>query len=528
MYSPFLIKSSCFFLVVAAAPAAEIAQGNARVSLSTLGDQGNGKSDAAVISGDGRVVAFVSRATNLVPGDTNGTPDVFVRDVSGQTRCVSVSSAGAFADKECLNPSISADGRYVAFDSAASNLVPGDTNGRRDVFIHDLLNSTTVRVSLGIAGAEANGNSEAPSLSADGRTVAFTSAASNLVPGDTYGDDIFVRDLLTGQNTLVSISSQGVHANDVSYTPAISADGRTVAFVSQANNLVPGDTNGDNDIYVHDLQTGFTTRASLSSSGQQGSAHAFLPAISGDGRLVAFYSSASEFVAGDTNDHYDVFVHDRVLAITTRVSLSSHGAQGDASSNSPRFSSDGRFIAFDSSATNLVPGDSNGTHDAFIHDLATGQTSFASVTERRAPGNRSSTDPTLSANGRYVAFESDAVDLVPGDTNRERDIFVHDFGAAPVLTVAGNCPGPISLRVAGVPAGGRVAIAYGAAGTYPLSSYPCRWLVLALAHPSLGALATANGAGEVVLNFRAPMVICGLSLQALDADRCLLSNTVVL
>ncbi|MEG4109299.1 hypothetical protein [Microcoleus sp. S13_C5] len=273
---------------------------------------------------------------------------------------VSVDSAGNQGNSFSYTPSISPDGRFVAFTSDASNLVPGDTNNSYDIFVRDTLTNTTSRVSLDSAGNQGNRNSYRPSISAGGRFVAFESDASNIVPGDTNNtNDIFVRDTLTNTTTRVSIDSAGNQANDASDGASISADGRFVAFDSYASNLVPGDTNNTNDIFVRDTLTNTTTRVSVDSAGNQQNFSSFfnVSSISADGRFVAFTSFASNLVPGDTNAYTDIFVRDTLTNTTTRVSFGSAGNQGNSVSQSPSISADGRFVAFTSFASNLVPGD---------------------------------------------------------------------------------------------------------------------------------------------------------------------------
>lgn len=350
------------------APARAAAAETTRVSVSSAGAEGNGNGYSTSTSADGRFVAFVSNASNLIGGDTNGLPDVFVRDRrAGSTRRVSVSSAGAQGNGNSFSPSISADGRFVAFYSSASNLVGGDTNGSYDVFVRDRQTGKTRRVSVSSAGSQGDGRSSAPSISANGRLVAFESLASNLVGGDTNGSsDVFVRDRRTDTTRRISVSSAAVQGDGASVDPSISPDGRLVAFGSLASNLVGGDTNGSSDVFVRDRQTGKTRQVSVSSAGTGGNGQSHAPSISFDGRFVAFYSDASNLVGADANGTFDVFVRDRQTGRTRRVSVSSTGVEGDGVSTSPSISADGRFVSFDSLASNLVGGDTNGAYDVFV------------------------------------------------------------------------------------------------------------------------------------------------------------------
>src|SRR6266508_1421320 len=234
--------------------------------------------------------------------------------------------------------SISADGRYAAFASSASTLVAGDTNGVRDVFVRDAVSGSTSRVSLGGSGAQGNKASgsggEAPSLSEDGRYVAFSSSASNLVVGDTNRAlDVFVRDRQAGTTARVSVATGGGEGSGTSSSPSISADGRYVAFFSYASNLVSGDTNNTTDVFVHDRQTGTTTRVSVATGGGEGNGASSSSSASADGRYVAFGSHASNLVDGDTNNNGDVFVHDRQTGTTTRLSVATGGGEGNGASS---------------------------------------------------------------------------------------------------------------------------------------------------------------------------------------------------
>ncbi len=290
------------------------------------------------------------------------------------TERVSVATGGAQATGTSFTGAISADGRFVAFYSDAINLVSGDTNAAFDVFVHDRQTGTTERVSVATGGVQAiGGDSYAPSISADGRFVAFYSLATNLVSGDTNAAfDVFVHDRQTGTTERVSVATGGAEANNTSLYPVISADGRFVAFWSDATNLVSGDTNAAYDVFVHDRQTGTTERVSVATGGGQATGGSYSPSISADGRFVAFYSLATNLVGSDTNGKADVFVHDRQTGTTERVSVATNGAQatGGDSAN-PAISADGRFVAFESDATNLIGGDGNGFRDIFVRDRGT-------------------------------------------------------------------------------------------------------------------------------------------------------------
>ncbi|MFN0007343.1 MAG: TolB family protein [Planctomycetota bacterium] len=418
---------------VIAAPAG--AQFTQRVSLDSSGVQANaGSPGQPSISADGRYVVFESSATNLVPGDTNGVVDVFVRDrLTATTARVSVDSSGAQGDGESLGPTISADGRYVAFYSAATNLVLSDTNAVTDVFVHDRQTGVTELASVDSAGNQGDGVCYYPTLSADGRYVAFRSAATNLVPSDTNGSyDIFVRDRQSATTERVSVDSASAQSDgDSGLHPVISSDGRFVVFYSGGTNLVPGDTNGFFDVFLRDRVSATTVRASLGSGGAEANANCSLASVSADGRYVAFQSSATNLVAGDTNAAIDVFVRDLLAGTTVRASVSSAGVQGNADSIYPSIASSGRILSFFGPATNLVPGDTNGRRDVFVRDLQASTTERVSVDTFGAQCD-ADTDyyPFLSADARYVVFPSLASNLAAGDTNGAVDVFLHDRAAA--------------------------------------------------------------------------------------------------
>lgn len=507
------------------------------------GEPANGNATAASLSADGRFVAFVSSANNLVAGDANGFSDVFLYDrdtdtlslvsagpggvaanhnssdvaisadgrylayasaatnltatpvpnesvyvydrVLGHTEIASVSSDGTPGNIQSRRPAISADGRHVAFQSFSNNLVPDDTNNTPDVFVRDRQTGTTERVSVSASGVQANDSSQNPTLSADGRYIAFDSFATNLVSGDTVTRDVFVRDRQTGSLVRASVTSAGIGGNGASLLPQLSGDGRYLAFSSDAANLVAGDTNGDTDTFRRDLQTATTTRVSVSSLGAQSSGDSLLPLISGDGRQVMFETESWSLDASDLNDFADSFVHDtadattrpvvriaygtqaagrsvqarisgmpaaRQLAFTSnaanlvpgdvtplydafvralatgateRVSVASDGGQANSDGYHPQLSSDARYAAFYSYATNIAGGNPLGI-DVFVRDRATSTTELASVNSAGEPGNSQNSGFAFSGNGRYVAIHSTSTNLVAGDTNGVRDIFLRD------------------------------------------------------------------------------------------------------
>lgn len=342
-----------------------------RISVSSGGQQANGPSHSAggapAMSDDGQVVAFYSDATNLVGNDTNGKRDVFVRVRGpGTTELISVASDGITqGNGPSVSPGISADGRFVAFQSLASNLVPGDTNGVADIFVRDRVAHTTERVCGGVQG---NGASSAPAISADGNVVAFASAATNLVPGDTNGQlDIFVCNRSTGAIERVSVASNGTQGNGDSILPAINGDGTVVGFKSLADNLVSGDNNNLVDVFVRDRTAGTTERISVNINGGDANDFSFPPSISRDGRYVAFGSFGTNIVPNDINHSSDVFVRDRRNAFTVQVDKNANGdaANGGVPDIAPAISGDGKQIAFVSFATNLVANDTNGVADVF-------------------------------------------------------------------------------------------------------------------------------------------------------------------
>lgn len=397
-----------------------------RVDVSSSGGQADaGSAGRPALSADGNLVAFTSAATNLIPGVTGGRDNVYLHSrSSGGLELVSVTPDGGEPNGASSNPDLSADGRYIAFQTAATDLVPGGPAA--EVVVYDRVAHTTTPVS--VAGKRA-ADGQNPSISDDGRYVAFQSDNPDLAQGAKGTGNppyVYVRDLAKQKTMLVSVDGAGKFLGNFSRNPAISGNGRYVAFQS---NLVSGTANGSS-VFVHDLQTGSTVEVSVNSAGDTAArGDASAPSISSDGRYIAFDASAQNLVPGDTNQAQDVFVHDMLTGQTTRVSLDGAGNQADDSSDllsaGPQISADGRYVTFESAATDLVAGDTNAVADVFVHDLQTGTTTRASVDGAGGQADGASSEPAVDGDGSVVAFLSSATDLVPGDTNGVSDSFVH-------------------------------------------------------------------------------------------------------
>ena len=404
-----------------AAPAA--GQVTTRVSLTAEGGQANRSSFNAAISADGLHVAFESEATNLVRDDGNQQLDVFVRDLAtGVTERVSVSSEGVEGDDISFEPRISADGRFVAFTSRASNLIPHDLNDALDVFVRDRLLGTTELVSRSSTGVYGDLASFCTDLSPDGNLVVFHSAANELVPGDFQDDtDVFVRDRAQGLTERVSVSTAGVEGNFSSSSGTISADGRFVAFRSAADNLAPdtsgGGPTGFADIFLRDRQAGTTALISVSTAGLQVNAQSNTPDISADGRFVAFTCTGHLVEAGQPAGQMDMYVRDLVAGTTELANLDSSGAVLDVSMMRCTLSADGRYVVLDT----LL-----GYQPTHLRDRIAGATQLVGVgTDGTIAATMIEQQP-ITADGRFVVFESFSGELVADDTNNASDIFLRD------------------------------------------------------------------------------------------------------
>ncbi|MFO1199563.1 MAG: hypothetical protein U1E86_21605 [Burkholderiaceae bacterium] len=395
------------------------------VSLTSSGAAANGDSIVSDVSADGRYVLVGTLATNFWISDGNGLFDWYRKDLlTGAMQ--TVSEKGAYSGGLGTPPeaAISGDGRFVLFVSDSINLTPLDLNGSKDVFLRDMQTNAVTLVSSSSANVQGERDSYAPDISTDGRYAVFTSFSPNLVAGDTNGTyDIFRKDLLTGLTERVSASSTGVLGNARSENASVSADGRYVVFESFADNLVAGDTNGVLDVFRKDMLTGAIDLVSKSAFGVPGSANSYMASVSANGRYVAFVSQATNLVAGDTNGTTDVFVKDLTTGALVVASSSGDGVLGDQASLFPVISDNGRYVAFASNAGNLADGDGNGATDVFRKDVFSGDLILVSHNDAGAAGNASSYLPAISPDGSRITFTSDAVNLSTVDSLLARDIF---------------------------------------------------------------------------------------------------------
>ena len=422
-----------------------------RVSVNSAGEEGNdasGSLSPPAISADARFVAFDSTATNLIAGG-NLPFNIFVHDrQTGSIEIVSVSSNGRQGEGLSSFPDISDDGRFVAFDSDAPNLVRGDRNGITDVFRHDRATGETILVSVTSDEQQGDTSSHAPAISADGRFIVFH-ANSPLVPEDTNDTtDVYIRDVQAGTTALVSVALDGTAGNNTSFIQDISGDGRFVVFVSDATNLIANDVvDNEPNVYVRDLVAGSTELASVSTDGTRANVLFFdVPSISADGRFVAF-STIDSLVPEDTQQFsLDIYLRDRQTRTTELISVNSDEVPGDGRHEAPSVSADGHFVAFQSDSTNFAPEQPGffPDEDIFVRDRQAGTTVRVSESSAGEEGNARSLGTAISGDGAVIAFGSEANNLVPNDTNSAKDIFTHDERPAADLAVTKtDSPDPV-------------------------------------------------------------------------------------
>jgi hypothetical protein len=413
--------------------------GNVWVSLDSSSSQlsapSGGYSYAPSISADGNFIAFQSSGNFVREGDANDVEDVFRRDVAlATTTLVSLGNEGQQGNNRSGAPDITADGAVVVFESLATNLVPGDNNNASDIYLRNLIDATTVRISLAPDGTDANAGSIRPAISSDGNYIAFCSRATNLVAAaDGIAASAFLYERATGAITRVPLDD-GTEATAGCAHVAINNDGSVMAVASLSG--------GASRVYAYDRATGTTTPLTETADGSSGLSGL---SISGDGNLVAFDAAATNLVPEDTNRSHDVFVANIADGTVKRVSVRSTGSQlpADSGVSGVAISGDGRFVVFGTAAGEVVPGDSNAREDIFRHELASGETTIASVSSSGRPANDSSYAPAVNTDASVVAFASLAANIVPGDSNRYPDVFIRattflasDGDAGPVDTGA--------------------------------------------------------------------------------------------
>lgn len=420
----------------AGAPAdAAIAQpvGTTRmVTLRSNGHQTKKRSHRPVVNANGRFVAFSSRARQLVDGETipSESLQVYVRDMETRTTLlVSRGRDGGEGNADSDFASISADGTRIVFNSGASNLARGDTNGISDVYLYDTTTQRATLISRAPDGSPGNGSSTVAVISADGRHVVFTSSATNLAPGGDPGiTNVFLYDVASGTMELISRAPNGDPANYYSYRAWISGDGSRVSYRSGASNLVSDDTkNSRDDIFLYDAAAGTTTLISRTPDGGATDYDSADPMISADGTRISYFSYATNLVPGDSNRAADVFVYDIATAKTTLISRARDGGPANGESYYPTISGDGTLIAFSSIGTNLVRGDDNGVADIFVHDTATASTQLVSRARDGSDANNYSDRASISVDSSHIAYESRASNLVRRDTDdlRPDDVFLY-------------------------------------------------------------------------------------------------------
>ena len=407
----------------------DAALGPLRVSITSAGVEVSGASTAPSISGDGRVVAFVSQSTELVSGsDTNNATDIFTHDrMTGLTERVSVANDSSGANAASYSVAISGNGRWIAFDSFATNLAVTDADAFRDVYVHDRQSLETTIVSLGSRTPALDGpDVTQPAISADGMRVAFV--GSNLTNAAVFAANVYVFDRNAMTTTLASVTPGNVASNENCSDPALSADGNLVVFVTQSAGFLPAPPLLAQQIFMKNLQTGELVLVSQNAAGERGADTSSLPSVSADGRFVAFVSHASNLVMNDSNGVPDIFVRDLQTSTTTRVSVDSAGVQGNAPGTltRPSISDDGRYVVFASDSSNLSAGDSPDYRDAFVHDRLTGTTRKLSANALGTAADRSTTSIVLSADGSTVAFDTNATNLISDDLLGYFDVFVLD------------------------------------------------------------------------------------------------------
>jgi Tol biopolymer transport system component len=472
-----------------------------RVSESAEGHRGNKQSTSGTISGDGRYVAFESFATNLGPTDTNGTHDCYLKDLlTGEVKMIGTTFLGAQPYSGSGTPVISGNGRYVLFYNYGLDMWPGITDVVRRLYRKDLLTGELRLVSCTAGSVPGNGGNVEYACSADCRYVAFISQSTNLSPADTDSTtDVYVKDMVTGALLLVGTGTNGTKQNGLCRGLDMSGDGRYVVFSSYATNLTTNVVANTANIYLKDLRSGSLEVVSCSSNGTAGNYTSFEPSISGDGRYVAFWSGAGN-LAGATFPRTGLYVKDRKTGLMKSVGLSVYGAaEGDPYLN-PHISQDGRYVAFSSYSDHIVPGDDNKLPDYFVEDLMSGEVRLASPSIGEATGKNDNQTymPLISADGGVVTYYTPRSDLVMPDLTGTYDQFAFRTGFSADERTLLSVPNKIALM------GKRVMLVAkikDPATGFPIPGVPVKFFV-ELSY--IGDMATTDEAGMARLSYVVP------------------------
>ena len=416
--------AACALILSVGSPLAAQTPQNERVSFGMNGQEPNSRVESPSISADGRFIAYSSYASNLVPTDTNGTIDVFLYDRQTQqtTRPVHNKNGGQVA-YGTDTPRLSRDGRYLFFISVSNDVVPNSINFVRKIFVLDRQTDTVTRVTNSTTGSEPNNDSYIGQVSADGNWLTYFSFANNLVPNDTNNKfDAFVSNRDGTITERVSVSSAGVQANNQAYAVAISGDGRYALFNTTANNMVPNDTNNAPDVFLRDRQAQTTTRISVADDGSQTISSYFGSAMSPDARYICFYGYGSGFLPQNTPAREYAFLKDRATNHTELISVAPNGAYPNGNSQIGSISDDGRHVVFRSNASNLAPNDTNTIDDVFLRDRLVNVTTCLSRDAQGVP--RGGNNVLLTPDALSAVFLNDGGGLVAGDNNGTPDLFI--------------------------------------------------------------------------------------------------------
>lgn len=516
-------------LVFLFSPTAVLAQGVSVASTNKTGEIGNGVSLFGSISADGRYLVYFSTSTNLDSRDTDSGNDVYLHDRwTGSTDLISTSHTGGIANGASVDPVISGDGQWVAFHSFASNLVPGDTNDSVDVFLHERRTGITSIINPAPGAPSMMTGSTFASISFDGSYIAFQSSFSHLVPNDTNGFmDIFVYSRETEEIRRVNQGHQGMEANGHSYNPEISANGRFVAFDSGAYNLHPQDLNPHPDVFLVDLKTNAMELVSSTPGGTSGNGESGAPAVSEDGSYVAFSSSATDLISSDFNGYSDAFFWEKSTGTVTRASESDSGVGSDHPSSAVTISADGSTLAFYSKATNLIPGGTLPVFAVFLVDTPSRTLRLASTDALGNQADGSCAVPSLSRDGRVLAFQASADLFLPDIGSHPTQIIVKET-TAPSLYRKGSIPGLLEFTISGATPSRMSWFLIGQPGRWSIPGGLCQGLQLQMNQPHFGTQLPVNQDGFATWTTLVPTSMIGLRVQAIDFASCKVTHPLKL